>query len=141
AFAVPLPLAAARRRGHHSERPLGRRGMPLAALQRSRPGENPRHAPPGGGGAFGIYRRLGHRRVGGDRCALPGHRRPSGARSEPGGAAPPADGVVRASRPEKFSRQRADRFMNNRWKHHWELRLLALVMAVLVWLYVRLRTP
>jgi len=31
--------------------------------------------------------------------------------------------------------------MNNRWKDHWELRLLALVMAVLVWLYVRLRTP
>ena len=28
----------------------------------------------------------------------------------------------------------------NPWKNDWELRLLALVMAVLVWLFVKLRT-
>ncbi len=28
----------------------------------------------------------------------------------------------------------------NDWKNNWELRLLALVMAVLVWLFVKLRT-
>jgi hypothetical protein len=26
------------------------------------------------------------------------------------------------------------------WKKNWELRLLALVMAILVWLFVKLRT-
>lgn len=29
----------------------------------------------------------------------------------------------------------------NDWKNNWELRVLALVMAVLVWLFVKLRTP
>lgn len=28
----------------------------------------------------------------------------------------------------------------NDWKNNWELRVLALVMAVLVWLFVKLRT-
>jgi hypothetical protein len=28
----------------------------------------------------------------------------------------------------------------NRWKENWELRLLALVMATLVWLFVKLKT-
>jgi hypothetical protein len=29
----------------------------------------------------------------------------------------------------------------DRWKKNWELRLLAFVMAVLVWLFVKLRMP